>query len=86
MRMVTLTLKDVVYLFGSVVAIALLASHFNSSTLQLQVEQQIPPPDEQLQMDEKEIDQLDSEYGDAEDYEDNPDIFKIRLASHKLVI
>ena len=37
-------------------------------------------------MDEKEIDQLDSEYGDAEEYEDNPDVFRIRLVMKKLVV
>lgn len=37
-------------------------------------------------MDEEGIDQLDSEYGDAEEYEDNPDVFSIRLASHKLAV
>ena len=51
-------------------------------------EQQIHPQHVQspARMDEKEIDQLDSEYGDAEEYEDNPDVFRIRLVMKKLVV
>lgn len=30
--------------------------------------------------DEQEIDELDSEYGDGEEFEDNPNVFKIRCA------